>query len=107
MITGRVIGVCVATRKDEKLSGRKLLVVEPIKSDGSAAGKPAIAVDLVGAGAGELVMMTRSRDASMAAGDGPVDLAIIGIVDELSAPPHRPADLGALGFRVAGEGGRG
>lgn len=106
MIAGRVMGVCVATRKDEKLSGRTLLVVVPVKSDGTDAGKPAIAVDLIGAGAGELVMLSRARDASMAAGDAPVDLAVVGIVDELSAPPHRPVDLGAIGFRV-GEGGRG
>lgn len=105
MITGRVIGVVVATRKDEKLVGRKLLVVEPIKADGSPAGKPAIAVDCIGAGAGEVVMMARARDASMAANEAPVDLAIVGIVDSLTRPPDVPVDLGALGFRT-GQGGR-
>jgi ethanolamine utilization protein EutN len=102
VITGRVIGVCVATRKDEKLQGRKLLVVEPIRSDGSPAGKPAIAVDCIGAGAGEIVMLARARDASMAAGEAPVDLAIVGIVDALTTPPHRPVDLASLGFKTEG-----
>lgn len=105
MITGRVIGVCVATRKDEHLSGRKLLVIQPIRSDGSPVGKPGIAVDCIGAGAGETVMLARARDASLAADEAPVDLAVIGIVDELSTPAHTPADLGALGFRT-GKGGR-
>lgn len=103
MITGRVIGVCVATRKDEKLSGRKLLVVEPIRSDGSVTGKPVIAVDCIGAGAGEIVMMARARDASMAAAEAPVDLAVVGIVDALTSPPHTSPDLKALGFRVERE----
>jgi len=98
MMAGRVIGVCVATQKDSKLKGRKLLVVEPIKSDGTAAGKPAIAVDLVGAGAGETVLMAKSRDASLAADDAPVDLAVIGIADALMTPPHRPMDLAERGF---------
>lgn len=105
MITGRVIGVVVATRKDEKLSGRKLLVVELIRSDGKVIGKPAIAVDLIGAGAGETVMLARSRDASMAAAEAPVDLAVIGICDSLTSPRHTPVDLKSLGFLV--EGGEG
>lgn len=100
MITGRVIGVCVATQKDPKLQGRKLLVVEPVKSDGSAAGKPAVAVDCIGAGAGEMVFLARAADASLAAGGAPVDLAVIGIVDAMTAPPHTPVDLRSLGFRV-------
>lgn len=98
MMAGRVRGVCVATRKDERVAGRKLLVVEPVRADGSVAGKPFIAVDLVGAGAGELVLLARSRDASLVAGDGPVDAAIVGIADTLRCPPGAPIDLGALGF---------
>ncbi|HEY3366028.1 MAG TPA: EutN/CcmL family microcompartment protein [Symbiobacteriaceae bacterium] len=105
-MSGRVIGVCVCTRKDEQLVGRKLLAVQPIKSDGSPAGKPALAVDLVGAGAGEVVLLTKSRDASLAAGGAPVDLAIVGIADHMTTPPHRAMDLKALGFKLpATEGG--
>lgn len=102
MIAGRIIGVCVATQKDPRLSGRKLLVVEPVRSDGTPAGKPAIAVDLVGAGAGELVLLAKSRDASLAANDAPIDLAVVAIADELATPPHRKPDLAALGFRRGG-----
>ena len=102
MNTARVIGVVVATVKDPKLNGRKLLVVEPVKSDGSPAGKPVIAVDLIGAGAGELVMMAKSGDAAQAAGLAPVDLAIIGIVDAMTLPPHTPIDLRELGFKERG-----
>ena len=99
MMAGRVIGVCVATQKDPKLAGRKLLVVEPIKTDGTPAGKPAIAVDLVGAGAGETVLLAKSRDASLAAADAPIDLAIIGIADALVTPPHQPISPPERGFR--------
>ena len=102
MIAGRVIGLCVATQKDPLLQGRKLLVVEPIRTDGTAAGKPAIAVDLVGAGAGELVLLAKSRDASLAAGDAPIDLAVVGIADQITLPAHNPVDLQRLGF---GKGG--
>jgi len=104
MITGRVIGVCVATCKYQSLSGRSLLVVDLVKADGTVVGKPAIAVDLVGAGFGETVMMARSRDASMAANEAPVDLAIVGIVDEMTRPRHTQVDLTAMGFqRVGGQ----
>lgn len=102
MIAGRVAGVCVATRKDPRLEGRKLLVVQPLRSDGTPAGKPAVAVDLVGAGAGELVLLAKSRDASLAANDAPVDLAVVAIADTLCTPPHRKADLAAMGFRTGG-----
>lgn len=103
MIAGRVIGVCVATHKDESLRGRKLLVVELINADGAVVGKPAIAVDCIGAGAGETVMLARSRDASLAAAEAPVDLAIVGIADAMSTPSHTPVDLAALGFRTEGK----
>jgi len=102
MITGRVIGVCVATHKDQSLSGRKLLVVDMVRADGTVTGKPAIAVDLVGAGFGEIVMMSRSRDASMAAKDSPVDLAIVAIVDEITRPKHTQVDLAQMGFHTDG-----
>jgi ethanolamine utilization protein EutN len=98
VIAARVVGVCVATQKDPRLRGRKLLVVEPIRGDGSRAGKPFIAVDLVGAGAGEQVLLARSRDASLVADDAPVDAAVVGIADTITLPAHKPLDLTALGF---------
>ena len=102
MIAGRITGVCVATQKDSRLKGRKLLVVAPVRSDGTPAGKPAVAVDLVGAGAGETVLLARSRDASLVADDAPVDLAVVAIADTLAAPPHKPVNLAERGFRPGG-----
>ncbi len=99
--TGKVFGSVVATRKDEKLQGRKLLVIQPVNADGGGAGKPMIAVDLIGAGAGETVLLCRSGDAARAAGMAPVDAAIIGIVDPAGAPRQVPqVDLQSLGFHA-------
>jgi microcompartment protein CcmK/EutM len=102
VIAAKVIGLVVATQKDPKLQGRKLLVVQPVKADGSPIGKPMVAVDCVGSGAGELVMLARSRDAALAAADAPVDLAVVGIADSLTTPNHTPVDLASLGFKTGG-----
>jgi len=99
MMAGRVIGVCVATQKDPKLAGRKLLVVEPIKTDGTPAGKPAIAVDLVGAGAGNTALLAKSRDASLAGPGAPIAPAISGMAAALVPPPHQPISPPERGFR--------
>ena len=59
MQIARVIGEVVATRKDENLTGLKLLIVQPLNADRQPAGKPLVAVDAVGAGAGEHVFLAR------------------------------------------------
>ena len=100
VITGKVIGVVVATRKDPGLSGRKLLVIQGVKANGEHVGKPFVAVDLIGAGADETVMLARARDASMAAAEAPVDMAVVGIVDQMTEPGLYPIDLKAMGFKV-------
>jgi microcompartment protein CcmK/EutM len=83
MILGKVVGSVVATRKDERLAGSKLLLVQPVHPDGSERGSPLVAVDTVDAGAGERVLVVGGSSARMAEGlaDRPVDAAIIGIVD--------------------------
>ena len=83
MILGKVVGTVVATRKDERLVGSKLLLVQPVRPDGSERGAPLVAVDTVDAGAGEQVLVVSGSSARMAAGlaDRPVDAAIVGIVD--------------------------
>ena len=83
MILAKVVGTVVATRKDERLVGSKLLLVQPVRPDGSAHGAPLVAVDTVDAGAGERVLVVSGSSARMAAGmtDRPVDAAIVGIVD--------------------------
>ena len=83
MQLARVIGEVVATRKDENLVGIKLLVVQPLSADGQPAGRPLVAVDAVGAGAGEHVFFVRGKEASFPfyPVEPPVDAGIVGIVD--------------------------
>lgn len=100
MFTGKVLGCVVATRKDEKLHGRKLLVIQPVNAGWAGAGKPLVAVDLIGAGAGETVLLCKSGDAARAAGMAPVDAAVIGIVDAAGARFVPELDLRELGFAV-------
>lgn len=102
MFLGRVKGHIVSTQKDPAMQGRKLLLVEPLRvayDDPSTAGKDGqgggggsfevtgraiIAVDTIGAGEGQLVMITQGSSARMAEGfkTSPVDAVIIGIIDE-------------------------
>ncbi len=86
MIIGRVCGTVVATRKDPKLEGRKLLVVEKFDPASGKASGYVIAVDTVGACAGEKVICVSGSSARMAHGmkDHPVDTAIIGIIDSIA-----------------------
>ncbi len=83
MLLAKVVGTVVATRKDEGLRGTKLLVIQPLKPDRSPSGKPLVAVDSVGAGAGEDVFYVRGREASFPflPAEVPADAAIVGIVD--------------------------
>ena len=83
MQLARVIGVVVATRKDEKLVGIKLLIIQPLTPAREKAGRALVAVDAVGAGAGEDVFFVRGKEASFPfhPADPPVDAAIVGIVD--------------------------
>ena len=91
MILARVAGTVVATRKDPRLEGHKLLLVKPVQPDGKEDSNYLIAVDAVGAGNRELVMIVSGSSARMADGckDKPVDAAIIAIVDEVSLDAER------------------
>ena len=86
MILARVVGTVVATRKDPRLEGKKLLVVKPVAPDGKDEPGYVVSVDTVGAGSGERVIVVAGSSARMAEGckDKPVDSAIVGIVDEVS-----------------------
>jgi ethanolamine utilization protein EutN len=86
MILGKVIGNVVSTRKDERLVGSKLLLVQPGLPEGESQGVPLVAVDTVDAGVGETVLVVSGSSARMATGlkDHPVDAAIIGIVDTVN-----------------------
>ncbi len=83
MQLARVVGDVVATRKDENLTGLKLLVLQPLAADGSAAGRALVAVDAVGAGVGETVFFVRGKEASFPfyPTEVPTDAGIVGIVD--------------------------
>lgn len=82
---GRVIGTVVATRKDEKLIGSKLMITQPLGLDLNSKGEPFVAVDTVGAGVGELVLYVSGTAGRIAARklDAPIDAAIVGIVDNI------------------------
>ncbi len=83
MILGRVVGTVVATRKDERLSGAKLLLVRPQDPHGKDESSYVVAVDTVDAGLKDRVLIVSGSSARMAAGlkDCPVDAAIVGVVD--------------------------
>lgn len=86
MILARVVGSVVATRKDPRLEGKKLLILRLISPDGKDEPGYVISVDTVSAGYRERVIAVAGSSARMAEGckDTPVDSAIIGIVDEIS-----------------------
>jgi microcompartment protein CcmK/EutM len=84
MIIGKVTGTVVCTQKDSNLVGRKMLVVQPVKiMDQSNTGSPFVALDAIGAGIGEIVMVCGGSSARMAEGFStlPVDQSIVAIVD--------------------------
>jgi microcompartment protein CcmK/EutM len=82
----RVVGTVVSTQKNRKLEGAKLLLVQPLTLDGVERGVALIAIDSVGAGVGERVLVVVE---GKAAGDAlgrkaaAVDAAVIGIVDQV------------------------
>ena len=87
MQIGRVIGTVVSTQKHHKMDGAKLLLVQPLTLEGASRGVAVLAIDSVGAGVGETVLLVVE---GKAAGDAlrrkgaPVDAAIIGIVDAVT-----------------------
>lgn len=91
MILARIVGTVVATRKDERLSGAKLLLARPVDPHGKTDGGYLVAIDTVDAGFGETVLIVSGSSARMAAGlkDCPVDAAIVGIIDTVTVtdPP--------------------
>jgi ethanolamine utilization protein EutN len=84
MLLARVVGTVVSTQKHEKLVSSKLLLVQPLGLDDAPRGTTLLAIDSVGAGVGEKVLVVvEGRAAGEALGRpvSPVDAAIIGIVD--------------------------
>jgi ethanolamine utilization protein EutN/carbon dioxide concentrating mechanism protein CcmL len=83
MLLARVAGTLVASRKDEGLSGQKLLVLRQIDIDGKDAAGQVVAVDSVGAGVGEVVLFATGSSArqTVATKDRPCDAVVMAIVD--------------------------
>lgn len=83
MIIGKVTGSVVSTRKNENLVGNKFMIVQPVKEMGIS--HPIVAIDNVGAGIGEIVLVATGSAARIGCNqeNSPVDAAIVGIVDEL------------------------
>jgi ethanolamine utilization protein EutN len=88
MILGRVIGKVVATMKNASLEGQRLLIVQPVDRHGRDKGRAIIALDSVGAGAGETVYWCRGKEASFPflPIEVPTEATIVGIVDSVTIP---------------------
>jgi len=105
MLLGIVKGTAVSTLKYPGLEGLKLLVVQPVNRHLEAVGALQVAADVVQAGAGDVCVMVRSREAALAMPQVkfvPVDLALVGIVDQLDVKPDGKFEVtlikGVTGF---------
>lgn len=89
MILGRVVGPLVATQKHRKFEGSTLLLVQPLGEGETPRGPVVLAVDTVGAGVGEKVLLVldgKAAGQAMRKKAAPVDAAIVGIVDHVDVP---------------------
>jgi ethanolamine utilization protein EutN len=92
MVIARVIGDVVVTQKHKSHEGRKALLVQPLNLDGTPRGDAVVALDAVDAGVDDrvlLVMEGFSAMTSVGRPESPIDMAVVGVIDELvlSAPP--------------------
>ena len=85
MILGRVIGNVVATQKNARYTGARVMLVQPINPDGSLRGTAMLALDSVDAGAGDVVVVVQEGWSASTAATGEagaaIDSAIVGVVD--------------------------
>jgi len=89
MLLAKVIGNVVATQKDHRYEGGRLLIVQPINPDGTPAGEEMLALDAVDAGVGDTVVVVREGWSASTAATGQagaaIDSAIVGVVDTIDA----------------------
>jgi ethanolamine utilization protein EutN len=87
MILARVVGNVVATQKDRRYEGGRLLILQPVDPDGSDAGVELLALDSLDAGVGDTVVVVREGWSASTASTGEpgaaIDSAVVGIVDEI------------------------
>ena len=87
MLIARVVGRVVASHKNEKLAGAKLLLVQPLELDGRDRGTPVLAVDGTGAGVGDRVLLVQDGKAAqqvLGRDQAAVDAAVVGVIDTVS-----------------------
>ncbi|SNX54726.1 EutN/CcmL family microcompartment protein [Thermoanaerobacterium sp. RBIITD] len=97
MLLGRIVGNVVSTRKDDKLVGYKLLIVQQIDFKCNPIRYPMVAVDTVGAGVGEYVLLSTGSSARYSSGEkkeSPVDLSIVGIIDNIEYDRNLDKEMG-------------
>ncbi len=101
MFIAKVKGNVVATHKVDKMTGRKLLIVEPLQVSADdkgfdATGRCFVAVDSIDTGIGEIVLVTQGSSARMTEGtsDAPVDCVVIGIIDAVTVEGQAVYDKG-------------
>jgi ethanolamine utilization protein EutN len=95
MLFGRVQGTAVCTIKYPGIEGIRLLVVQPLNKNLEPVGTLQVACDTVDAGIGDICVIVRSREAALAMPEiqfVPVDLALVGIINELDVRPHEDFD---------------
>ncbi len=97
MILGKVVGTVWATRKDDQLTGMKLQIVREVDLDMKMKDKFVVAVDSVGAGVGEVVLVAQGSSARQTklTNNRPVDAVITAIVDKLDVAIDRMVEAGA------------
>jgi ethanolamine utilization protein EutN len=96
MLLGIVKGTAVSTIKYPGLEGLKILVVQPVNRRLEPVGGMQVAVDVVQAGPGDVCVMVRSREAALAMPEikfVPVDLALVGVVDQLNVKPDADINI--------------
>jgi ethanolamine utilization protein EutN len=96
MLFGKVVGSAVCTIKYPGTEGLKLLLVQPMNKKLEPVGALQVAADVVDAGIGDLCVMVRSREAALAMPDVkfvPIDLALVGVVDQLDVRPDGEFNL--------------
>jgi microcompartment protein CcmK/EutM len=86
MFLARIVGTVVATVKNPSLAGKKILIIQPIDKNGKDQGAKLLALDSVGAGAGETVYCCKGREASFAwlPEEVPTETSIVAIVDSVN-----------------------
>jgi len=95
MILGKIVGDVWSTKKNDKIHALRLLFVQPLGKDLTPCGEMLVTADEIGAGMGEMVIVTQGAPAMQAFNKDtliPVDAVVVGIVDNLEIPEKPDAD---------------